>query len=129
MLSLQPKKERQSLHSYVREHLRDLEHELLVGVPYRTLAGVVRAAGFGEIAVRSIRTAVCRARKKRPRRFADIGTRPVGRPFSNSPTYEMQPRLSPEAQDKRAAFGRLFSARVCCEFYALNGPKGSLVGR
>ena len=108
MLSLPPKKERQSLHGYVREHLRQLEHELLVGVPYRTLAGGVRAAGFGKIVLRSIRTAVYRARKKRPRRFADIGTRPGGRPFSNSPTFETQPQLSPEAQDKRAAFGRRF---------------------
>ena|SRR6267378_241290 len=107
MLALPPKKERQSLHGYVREHLRHLEHELHVGVPYRTLAGAVRAAGFGKIAVQSIRTAVYRARKKRPRHFTDIAARPIGRPFANSPAFEMQPRLS-EAQDERAAFGQRF---------------------
>jgi len=93
MLALPPKKERQSLHGYVREHLRHLEHELHVGVPYRTLAGAVRAAGFGKIAVQSIRTAVYRARKKRPRHFTDIAARPIGRPFANSPAFEMQPRM------------------------------------
>ena len=108
MLALPPKQERQSLHGYVLEHLRHLEHELLVGVPYRTVAGALRAAGFKKIAVRSIRTAVYRARKKRPRHLAEIAVRPVGRPFPGSPTFEMQPRLSPEARDERAAFGRRF---------------------
>ena len=107
MLALLPKKERQSLHGYVREHLRHLEQGLLVGGPYRTLAGAVRAAGFRKIVVRSMRTAVYRARKKRPGRSTDIAARPPARSFPKSPSFEMQPQLS-EAQDGRPTFGRRF---------------------
>ncbi len=108
MLALPRKKESQSLHGYVLEHLRQLERELLVGVPYRTLAGAMRATGFRKIAVRSMRTAVYRARKKRARHFVDMAVHPVGRSFLDSATFEMPPRLSAQAPDERAAFGRRF---------------------
>ncbi len=107
MLALPPKKEWQSLHGYVLEHLRYLEHELVVGVPYRTLASAVRAAGFRKVAVRSIRTAVYRARKKRPRLLAEAAPRVGGRLVAVSTPYDSQPQL-PAAADDKTAFGRRF---------------------
>jgi len=49
MLALPAKKDQQSLHGYVRENLRRLEHELSAGVPYEALANAVRGLGFENV--------------------------------------------------------------------------------
>ena len=108
LLTLPSRKERQSLHGYVREHLQRLEQELCVGVPYQALANAVLAAGFTKVALRSIQNAVYRARKKRPahaddpaRSAAAVFTSPTPNPWAIDP-------LPSYAKGDRAAIGRRF---------------------
>jgi hypothetical protein len=65
---LPPRTVDQSLDGYVLEHLQEFERQRAVGVPYRALLSAALAAGFSEIALVSLRTAMSRARKKRPQR-------------------------------------------------------------
>jgi hypothetical protein len=110
MLALPAKKDQQSLTGYVREHLRRLEHELSSGVPYEALAAAVRAAGFGEIPLRTIRTAVYRTRKERSERAVE-GVPASGRLSANpSPSY-LQPPLS-SVKAETAAVARRFAELV-----------------
>src|SRR6266853_793981 len=69
------------------------------------LAGAHRSSH----ALASTEEGAAESARLRSRTSSSAGTRAArGRPFSNSPTFETQPQLSPEAQDKRAAFGRRF---------------------
>jgi len=52
----------QSLHAYVRANLDKLEYERWAGVPYITLAEALGKVGFEAVSVRSLQTAVYRAR-------------------------------------------------------------------
>jgi len=106
MLSLPAKKDQQSLNGYVREHLRRLEHELSAGVPYQALANAVRAAGFEEVPVRSIRTAVYRARRERTERTADAAPA-AGRSSANPSPLYLHPPLS-SVRAETAAIVRRF---------------------
>jgi hypothetical protein len=106
MLALPAKKDQQSLNGYVREHLRRLEHELSAGVPYQALANAVRAAGFEEVPVRSIRTAVYRARRERTARTADAAPA-AGRSSANPSPLYLQPPLS-SVRAETAAIARRF---------------------
>jgi hypothetical protein len=108
LLALPSRRERQSLHGYVREHLQRLEQELCVGVPYQALASAMLAAGFAKVALRSIHNAVYRARKKQPahardpaRSAAFVFTSPTPNPWAIEP-------LPSHAKGDRAAIGRRF---------------------
>jgi len=95
----------QTLQGFVRAHLKDFERALFVGVSYQTLAKAVRAAGFGELTVLSLRVTVCRARK---RALECIPTQPVQTlvpvvPHTLQPVQE-SPR--PPPKDERAAIAR-----------------------
>jgi hypothetical protein len=71
----------QSLHSYVRAHLDQLEYERWCGIPYLTLAEALGTVGFAAVRVRSLQTAVYRARhgtcKKAAKSAAPVGARPL----------------------------------------------------
>jgi hypothetical protein len=75
----------QSLHAYVREHLDKLECLRWAGVPYATLAEALDPAGFAAVGVRTIQTAVYRARhetcKKAAKAAAARGGGQVGRSY------------------------------------------------
>jgi hypothetical protein len=81
---------------------------LCVGVPYQALANAVLAAGFTQVALRSIQNAVYLARKKRPahaddaaRRAAAVFTSPTLNPWAMDP-------LASHPKGERAAIGRRF---------------------
>lgn len=71
----------QNLHAYVRAHLDRLEHERWRGIPYLTLAETLNTLGFTAVGVRTLQTAVYRARhskcKKAARAAGALGTRPL----------------------------------------------------
>jgi hypothetical protein len=71
----------QSLHSYVRAHLDQLEYERWCGIPYLTLAEALGTVGFSAVRVRSLQTAVYRARhgtcKKAAKTAAPLGAGPL----------------------------------------------------
>jgi len=110
MLALPPKKDLQSLHGYVREHLRRLEHELSAGVPYEALANAVHAAGFEKVPMRSIRTAVYRARRERSARTAER-VPAAGRSSTSLAPLDTQASVS-SAKDEGAAIARHFRELV-----------------
>ena len=68
----------QSLHAYVRAHLDRLEYERWCGIPYIGLAETLCTVGFAAVEVRTLQTAVYRARhgtcKKAARTAASLGT-------------------------------------------------------
>lgn len=82
-LSLPLRLDSQSLHAYVRTHLDRLEYERWVGVPYVSLAEALCEVGFEAVTVRSLQTAVYRARhgtcKKATKAGAALGIGQVGR--------------------------------------------------
>jgi len=106
LIALPRRKELQSLDRYVLVHLRVLEAELLSGVPYRALVNAMKVAGFETPTLRSIRSAVYRARKKRPSERASAAL-PVSVPTFASPPRPLSEFL-PEAKSDGAVVGRLF---------------------
>jgi len=96
-LALPLRLDSQSLHAYVRAHLDKLEHERWRGVPYLTLAEALCTVGFAAVGVRTLQTAVYRARhetcKKAAKTAASLGTKPL-RTF-------MGQRLSDRAEIER----------------------------
>jgi len=84
LIELPSRKNRQSLDGYVRENLERLEQELLAGVPYESLRDATQAAGFSEVAVRSLRSSVHRARKKRGKSRWNQSRKSVGRFIAKS---------------------------------------------
>jgi hypothetical protein len=106
MIALPAKKDQQSLTGYVREHLRRLEYELSSGVPYEALANAVRAAGFEEVPLRSIRTAVYRTRRERSSRAAE-GAPAAARSSAGPSQLYLQPALS-SVRAETAAIARRF---------------------
>lgn len=63
----------QSLHAYVRAHLPKFEYERWAGVPYSSLANALGTVGFEAVSVRSLQTAVYRARKGTCKKWANSG--------------------------------------------------------
>ena len=97
----------QTLHGYVRSHLRQIEQALSFGVPYSAITEAVHAAGFGGTSVHTIHQAVYRARRHKPR----FGSNPRPGPASESPAGPPQrlsstPRSS--AREEPATFGNRF---------------------
>jgi hypothetical protein len=106
LIALPSRKDQQSLDGYALVHLRLLELELLSGVPYRALVSALNAAGFATVTLRSIRSAVYRARKRRPSDRAGLSLQAaVQTPASPAPRLI---ESLPEAKNDRAAVGRLF---------------------
>ena len=64
LITLPRRRGGQTLQGFIRAHLKDFEGALFEGVRYETLAKALRAAGFREGTVVSLRVAVCRARKR-----------------------------------------------------------------
>jgi hypothetical protein len=105
-LELPSRRSQQSLSGYVREHLPQLEHELFAGVRYDALLGAACAAGFGKIPLRSLHSAIYRARRKRTGRRSVSVVRPVGRSRVIPPSEGG--RVSPGSKDERALLARQF---------------------
>ena len=106
-IALPSRKEQQSLDGYALVHLRQLELELLSGVPYRALVSGLKAAGFPTVALRSIQSAVYRARKRRPSDRAGFAPQAAVLQTRESPAPRLVESL-PEAKSDRAIVGRLF---------------------
>lgn len=70
-LTLPLRLDSQSLHAYVRAHLDKLEYERWAGVPYASLARALNTIGFTAVRVRSLQTAVYRARRGTCKKAAD----------------------------------------------------------
>jgi hypothetical protein len=101
--ALPPRRDEQSLHGYVHEHLGQVERALRFGVPYRALVKAMLAAGFAKVPVRTVQNAVYQARKKRRAHALPpaLQTRTVR--SSLNPTVWAVARYAPEAQSGRAA--------------------------
>src|SRR6266404_3483978 len=98
----------QTLHGYVRSHLRQIEQVLSFGVPYSAITEAVHAAGFASTSVHTIHQAVYRARRHKPR--FGINSRP-GSPASQPPAGLPQRGSSPprsSTKEKPATFGDRF---------------------
>src|ERR1700739_2992815 len=67
----------QTLHGYVRAHVRQIEQALSFGVPYITITEAVHAAGFAGASVHTIEQAVYRARRYKLRLASSSGLRAV----------------------------------------------------
>jgi hypothetical protein len=105
-VALPSRKDRQSLDGYVRQHLRHLEGELFSGVPYQALVSAVQAAGFAKVTLRAIRSAVYRARKRRPSHARNRALQTAVQMLADAGPQAMEPMA--EAKDERAAIGRRF---------------------
>ena len=102
-LALPARYDSQSLHWYVHTHLDRIEYLRWVGVPYASLAHALETVGFEAVCVRTLQTAVYRARhgtcKKAAKAAAARGVGRVGRIY-------MGQRLKDRAELERK-FGRL----------------------
>src|SRR5258708_39486098 len=110
-IALPSRKECQSLNGYVREHLQELESVLFSGVPYQALVGAAIAAGFRKATLRSIESAVYRARRKRPTRLAHSAPQPIAPAARTATPREVYSR-PPLDTDVTAAIGRRFRQLV-----------------
>ena len=111
LIALPSRKAQQSLDGYALAHLRMLELELNSGVPYRALVDALKAAGFATVTLRSIRSAVYRARRRRPSERVSLATQTVALQAPVQTIASPAPRLIeslPEVRNDRAAVGRLF---------------------
>jgi hypothetical protein len=93
---------RQTLHGYVRAHLRRIEEALSFGVPYTAITEAVHAAGFASTSVHTIHQAVYRARRYKPRFGINPQPRPASKPPAGPPRqWSSTPRSS--TKEKLAA--------------------------
>lgn len=99
----------QSLDGYVHEHLQEFEQQLAVGVPYRVLLTAALAAGFSEIALMSLRTAVKRARRRQLQRKPVAARQPAAR-WRAAAAASRQAASEPE--DDEVRLGRRFRQLV-----------------
>jgi hypothetical protein len=95
----------QTLHGYVREHLRLIEQALSFGVPYTAITEAAHEAGFAGTSVHTVEQAVYRARRYKPRFAVTLGSPPA-----SEPTPSLLPRSPPAPQatmkEEMAAFRR-----------------------
>jgi hypothetical protein len=104
---LPTRKTDQSLDGYVLEHLHEFERQLAVGVPYRTLLTAALAAGFSEIALMSLRSAVKRARRRQLQRKPVAARHPAARWRAPAAASSQA-----EAEDDEARLARRFRQLV-----------------
>jgi len=110
-IALPSRKGRQSLNGYVREHQQEIENTLFSGVPYQTLVGATLAAGFPSATLRSIESAMYRARRKGPARPTHPAPQPIV-PASRTATPREMYSRPPLDTDVTAAIGRRFRQLV-----------------
>jgi hypothetical protein len=110
-VTLPPRRKRQSLHGYIHEHLEAVESALSFGVPYQTLIEATLAAGFAKVVLRSIETAVYRARRKCRARPAHHVPPPIVPAPRTAAPREVYSRQSDDT-DVTAAIGKRFRQLV-----------------
>jgi hypothetical protein len=105
VFALPARRGEQTLHGYVREHLRQIEQALSFGVPYTTITEVVHTAGFAGTSVHTMEQAVYRARRFKPRFAVTLESRP--RPETTPSSLPLSPP-APQAtmKEEMAAFRR-----------------------
>jgi hypothetical protein len=98
----------QTLHGYVRSHLRQIEQALSFGVPYSAITEAVHAAGFASTSVHTIHQAVYRARRHKPRFGINLrAASPASQPPAGLPQrWSSTPPSS--TKEKPAKFGDRF---------------------
>jgi len=110
-VALPPRMGCQSLNGYVLDHLQKLENLLFSGVPYETLVGATLVAGFPSATLRSIESAMYRARRKCPAWLARHALRPIEPAPRTAGPREAYSRASGDT-DVTAAIGRRFRQLV-----------------
>ena len=110
-IALPSRKGRQSLNGYVREHQQEIENTLFSGVPYQTLVGATLAAGFSSATLRSIESAMYRARRKGLARPAHPVPQPIVLAARTAIPREAYPQ-PPLDTDLTAQIGRRFRQLV-----------------
>jgi hypothetical protein len=95
----------QTLHGYVREHLREIEQALSFGIPYTTITEAVHTAGFACTSVHTIEQAVYRARRYKPRFAVTLRPPPAFEP-TPSPLPASPPAPRATMKEEMAAFRR-----------------------
>ena len=103
--TLPPRKSDQTLRGFVRQHLKLVEEILNAGVSYESLVKAVRAAGFGERSVVSLRVAVFKARKRALECARALPTQ-ASTSVSTQPAQRVQQSSVAPLKDDRAALAR-----------------------
>jgi hypothetical protein len=108
IFALPARRGEQTLHGYVREHLRAMEQALSFGIPYIAITEAVHEAGFAGTSVHTMEQAVYRARRYKPRFAVTLEARPAPEATPSPPSRSPQaPRSS--MKEEMAAFRR----RLC----------------
>jgi len=110
-VALPRRKGRQTLQGFVREHLTEIERALFEGVPYRSLLEALREAGFREGTSKSLRVAVCVARKGAVERTSTQVAQPPTRGTAEA-SQRAQPSSRPLQEDDLAALRKRFRELV-----------------
>jgi hypothetical protein len=97
----------QTLHGYVREHLREIEQALHFGIPYTTITEAVHTAGFAGTSVHTMEQAVYRARRYKPRFAVTLEPPPVSVPTPRPPS-QSPPTPRATMKEEMAAIRRRF---------------------
>ncbi len=105
LFTLPARKSDQTLRGFVRLHLKIFEEILDAGVSYASLAKAVRAAGFGERSVVSLRVAIFKARK-RALECTHVQTTQTPASVSTQPAKPVQQSSQSPPRDDRAAISR-----------------------
>jgi len=95
----------QTLHGYVREHLREIEQALSFGIPYTAITEAVHTAGFAGTSVHTMEQSVYRARRYKPRFAVTLGPTPASVP-APSPLPRSPPAPQAKMKEEMAAFRR-----------------------
>jgi hypothetical protein len=107
--SLPARRGEQTLHGYVREHLREIEQALSFGISYIAITEAVHTVGFAGTSVHTMEQAVYRARRYKPRFAVTLGPSPAPEPTPGSLSRSPQaPQLS--MKQDMAAIRRRFWA-------------------
>ena len=108
--------EHQSLHAYVRTHLQEIEERRRVGIPYFSIAQALSTVGFESVSVRSLQTAVFRAREGTckkganssvPSRVDEIGISRSGLSKVPASLWREVPRRTPTDEGRASIARRL----------------------
>ena len=109
IFALPARRGEQTLHGYVREHLREIEQALSFGIQYTAITEAVHTAGFAGTSVHTMEQAVYRARRYKPRFAVTLGPSPAPEPTPRSLSRSPQAPQSSMKEDM-AAIRRRFWA-------------------
>jgi len=107
VFALPARRGEQTLHGYVREHLREIEQALSFGIPYTAITEAVHQAGFAGTSVHTVEQAVYRARRYKPRFAVTLTPRPSSQ-LPTSPPSRLPHTQQSSMKEDMAAIRRRF---------------------